>query len=763
VEKQHRGEVQEALIGWAVEALSRWAEASGERPATMSSETGEWLSNYGKLLSRQWDPKKGKGDRLQTIFSLVRPEKGKAVEPVFVSARPLSLETLLPDEESEEVTRAALWEGFAGEFGRLPTGDGRFETFTHLFRKYAWSVPCTYSEAGVSLYEEFKALAALMHASNGAERSDEKFLLVGGDIPGIQVFVYTITSKGAAKGLRGRSFFLQLLGDAVVRALRRELGLLPETNVIYAAGGNFMLLARAGSESALEKWQVKFNRALLDEFEGDLYLALAWEELPQSAVGTSGFADVREQLGAKVAAAKGRRFAEVVEAEETIEKRRGWATLFEPQGQGGLEYCQVCQREPRPGESLVEETTEVGETVRKCEQCLSLEALARDIAYDHLWMIVTEANAEAREEAGWKGTLARLTGFAYDFVHDPPHENTLGRVYALNTTDLKGTDAHGSRFVANVTPRIEEADREWVSEHHPDLEVPPGERIKDFALMALQSQGIPRVGVLRMDVDNLGAIFDQYLRGSMVQMSALSAALDLFFAEHLNRACRDVAAQGEHDNTIYVIYAGGDDLFVVGSWDRMPLLAERIRQDFTAYAGQNPHLTLSGGATLEGRKFPLYRAAERAGEAEGKAKEHTRSDGHQKDAFCLLGQVVEWEEEWELLRETEGLLSRLIAAGVPRSLLRVTQVLHAQFAAERRRSLRAEREAGQELTPSRLYWGRWVWMAAYSLTRLARGCPKEQKEDILRIQREWIESGKRIHFLGLAARWAEYQLRGGEK
>jgi CRISPR-associated protein Csm1 len=757
LDKRVRERLEEALIGWAVEALGRWAGiAARETPATVPDGASEWLSNYGQLLSSTWHPKDGKGDRLLSIFSLVRPRNGKPVQPLFVPARPLSLETLVPGEEGEAVSPRELWEGFAGEFGRLPKRDGRFETFIHLFYKYAWSVPCTYGEAGVSLYEEFKALAALMHASGGAERPAEAFLLVGGDIPGIQRFVYTITSKGAAKGLRGRSFFLQLLGDAVVRALRRELGGLPETNVIYAAGGNFVMLAPAESKAGLQGWQVKFNRILLEEFEGDLYLALAWEELLQSAVQAPKFADVREQLGMKVAAAKSRGFAEVVEED-------GWAALFQPQGRGGVDYCQICQREPRAGESLVEETTEAGETVRKCEQCRSLEALARDIAHDRLRMVVVQADEATREEEGWRGSLARLTDLSYLFEHDPMQAKRPGMIYVLNDTNLEHTDVHGFRFVANVTPRIEEVDREWVRKHHPDLELPRREHIKDFALIALQSKGIPRVGVLRMDVDKLGTVFSQYLRGSMAQVSALSAALGLFFAGHLNRICPDVAAGGEHDNTIYVIYAGGDDLFIVGAWDRMPLLAERIQEDFTKHTGHNPHLTISGGVTLEGRKFPLYRAAERAEEAEGKAKGHTRSNGRDKNAFCLLGQVVEWGEDWKSLRETEQQLSGLIDAGVPRSLLRVAQVLHAQFAAARRRAVRAKREPGREPTPGRLHWGRWAWMAAYSLTRLARGCPEKQEEEILRIQREWIESGERIHILGLAARWAEYQLRGGEK
>lgn len=755
MEEQRREEVQRILIGWAASALARWAgESPDEGFPSLSSDEENWLSQYGRLLSAAWQVD-GVGEELVSIFSLIRPPEGPPVDAVNVPARVLSLDSLLLDEAEAGTPPEDIWRGFIDGFNRLPEDKGRFEAFAYLFRKFAWAVPCTYEAPVVSLYEEFKALTALIHAADGAEEPAEEFLLVGGDVPGIQTFLYTLTSKGAAKGLRGRSFFIQLLGDAVVRALLRDLGRLPEMNVIYAAGGNFVLLAPAGKEALLEEWRARFNTLLLEEYAGDLYLALEWTELPAAHVRAPQFAEARKELGAKVAAAKGRRFSEVVETE-------GWEALFEPKGEGGEDYCQVCQREPKSGESLVSETTEAGETVEKCEQCRSFETLARAIAYHPLWMVVSEADA-SMEESGWQGTLTRLTGFAYRFEHDASEIRAPGTVYVLNDTDLETAGALGFRFIANVTPRIEPTDIDWVEKHHPDLELPPGEPIKDFALMALQSEGIHRVGVLRMDVDNLGAIFGQYLQSSMAQLSTLSAAMDLFFTGYLNQICWQVGAEGEHDNVIYVIYAGGDDLFVVGSWDRMPMLAEEIKQAFTQYTGQNPNLTISGGVTLEDRKFPLYRAAERAGEAEGKAKRYHRPDDGDKSAFCFLNQVVGWEE-WPQVREAEQVFLYLIGAGVPRSLLRTTQVLHALFISGRNRTARIEQELGREPTQRQVCWGRWTWMAAYSLTRLARGCPDlEEREQILQMQREWIESGERIHYLGLAARWAEYQLRGGEE
>ncbi|MBN1815277.1 MAG: type III-A CRISPR-associated protein Cas10/Csm1 [Anaerolineae bacterium] len=734
-------------------------------PTSISPGAGQRLSAYGQLLSSSWKPD-GKGDKLRSIFSLVKPPDGNAqVEQVFVLARPLSLETILPGEEDQVFSSSDLWSAFVGEFGRLSDGDKRFETFHHLFHKYAWAAPCTYGEAGVSLYEEFKALAALVHASGGAEQPADSFLLVGGDIPGIQGFVYTITSKGAAKGLRGRSFFLQLLGDAVVRRLVENLRLC-QANVIYSAGGNFTLLAPAGSETALAEWRTEFNQALLKEFEGDLYLALAWETLPPAAVGTSEFVAVRERLGASIAAAKSRRFTELVAQDD------GWTTLFEPQGKGGLDHCQVCQREPQPEEALISEPTEAGEPVKKCAQCLGFERLAYAIAHTPLWLTVAKADPAAQKE-DWQSTLAELTGFDYRFQKESPQASGPATVYILNPANPDESRDCGFRFVANVTPRIEEKDRRWARENHPDLELPRGEPIKDFELMALQSEGIPRVGVLRMDVDNLGAIFGQYLRGSMAQVSALSGAMDLFFSGHLNRVCVEVNALGEHENVLYIIYAGGDDLFVVGSWDRMPLLAERVRGDFATHTGGNPYLTLSGGVALEGRKFPLYRAAERAGEAEGKAKGYERADGRGKDAFCFLGQVVAWGEEWNLLREQKDNLLWLVGEDqenkarregerekrLDRALLQVVRSVHYLYYTGLREARKLAQREKRPLPDPKMFLGRWTWMHAYSLARIARRSRDEEIKRRIQELQKIILQPETVYLSGLAARWAEYLLR----
>jgi len=792
-----------ALINYGLGLMAH--ATRGDAPALRQQLGGSWpdydWSPYERVLIGQRDlSPPQQGERLLSIFSRVRLPEAEAQPPlVYYCPHLLELdrETLFPADKNKptDPKREVTWGRFVEAVTRVMEtdreGEALFETFYHLMYRHAWALPCTYGEEGVSLFEQWKAVAALAFATGEkwADGPGDKFTLIGGDIPGIQDFVYTITSKGAAKGLRGRSFFVQLLGDAVVRRLLTDLELC-SANVVYNAGGNFIVLGPRDSQATLQEWQAIFNRVLLDEFEGDLYLALAWEELPRSAAGMSAFADVRERLGAKVTAAKNRRFAEVV-------KKDGWEALFQPQGQGGLEYCQVCQREPRPGDKLVEETTEAGETVRKCAQCRSFETLARDIAYDKLWTMVTEASEAARREKGWRGTLARLTGFAYCFEHEPLKVSEPGTIYILNDTNLERAGAHGFRFIANVTPRIEEVDRQWVREHHPDLEVPSDEYIKDFALMALQSQGIPRVGVLRMDVDGLGRVFSEGVPDlSLPKLSTLSGALDLFFGGYLN-----VLVRTQAENNLYVIYAGGDDLFIVGAWHHLPDLAEAIRNEFKAFTGDHPALSLSGGITLEGAKFPLYRAAERAEEAERQAKGYKRSysreearegekaEGdkrpkeHEKDAFSFLDMVVGWED-WKLVRQQKDNLLWLIGEDeenqskredererrLPRALLQMVQSIHQLYRTGLRDAQRRVRRANRKRKPDKklplpnpqMFFGRWAWMQVYSLTQLAqRSKDDEAKARIMELQKQIMQPAT-VCYSGLAARWAEYFTRRPE-
>jgi CRISPR-associated protein Csm1 len=198
---------------------------------------------------------------------------------------------------------------------------------------------------------------------------------------------------------------------------------------------------------------------------------------------------------------------------------------------------------------------------------------------------------------------------------------------------------------------------------------------------------------------------------------------------------------------------------VVGSWHLLPLLAERLRNAFERYVGRNPFLHISAGITLEGRKFPLYQAAERAGEAlDGGAKKHEYTEKGlrlKKNAVHFLGQTVGWDD-FAQVRERADLLAKLVKReDVPRGLLQTLQMIYHRFLEDQKEARR------RGLSGEQVYYGPWMWRQAYALGRLARRYKEapEVTKDILALQK-WILEVGHIRHLGLAARWAEYLPRG---
>jgi CRISPR-associated protein Csm1 len=299
----------------------------------------------------------------------------------------------------------------------------------------------------------------------------------------------------------------------------------------------------------------------------------------------------------------------------------------------------------------------------------------------------------------------------------------------------------------------------WEAERqvHPDGEPWDFEDYANHSGGGEDQPGLPRLGVLRMDVDNLGLVFIQGLQfperegegqehrgwgdvirdqgkirrramASISRMATLSRQLNHFFSAYVPR----LLEEPEFDRC-QVIYAGGDDLFVIGSWDQLPGLARRIRHDFKAFCCGNPAFSISGGIILQRGKYPIYKGAQRAGNAESTAKTvrgewvgvQTGASGdeaplaawpHQKDGFTFLGVPILWEDfrfcaeiRDELvgdMAENRGLLGYL-----------------ARMAAENRLTVNGLiRSRGLDTASAwnEIAYAPWRWQTAYQLKRRYR-------------------------------------------
>jgi hypothetical protein len=141
--------------------------------------------------------------------------------------------------------------------------------------------------------------------ARGIGRRTAGGLLAKGDVSGIQRFLYQATEKGAARGLRGRSLYLQRLSEAAAPFVWHRLRL-PLTNLLYSGGGHFLLLARPSDEARLPEIRQEVLRRLAAFHSPAIALVLAAVPIRPHALHGEGLPQAFEALHRRLAQAKAR-------------------------------------------------------------------------------------------------------------------------------------------------------------------------------------------------------------------------------------------------------------------------------------------------------------------------------------------------------------------------------------------------------------------------------------------------------------------------
>jgi CRISPR-associated protein Csm1 len=320
----------------------------------------------------------------------------------------------------------------------------------------------------------------------------------------------------------------------------------------------------------------------------------------------------------------------------------------------------------------------------------------------------------------------------------------------LNRADLSppsvGTSVHDFRWVPAFTP---------LDAHR---------RIVELEAMADGSGGAPYWACLRLDVDNLGEVFRFGLgerRYSLSRIATLTFMLSLFFEGYVNRICAEVDPEGQH---LYLIYSGGDDLLLIGAWDRVVEAARRTREELVRFTGENPSLTVSAGLSLHHAKFPLYQAAREAGDQLDVAKHFRHADGHEKDACGFFGTLMSWDDLGWVRRWADGLVT-LIEKGtgdgdsgekLSRGFLFKLARIGAAGAMEDRHR-RATRQGLAEVSRSvGLHRARWRLVYDVAREHLAL------RDKLEALREELIERDVRPELVASLVRWVELKTRARE-
>ncbi|MEO0025994.1 MAG: type III-A CRISPR-associated protein Cas10/Csm1 [candidate division WOR-3 bacterium] len=613
-----------------------------------------------------------------------------------------------------------LWHCFTQEAGSLKGlgFDALVNRLLALLEKYTMFIPAAAyrSLADISLFHHLKlsaAIAACIYRtglepgevegliealkSEQVSGTGEVAALVGGDLSGIQEFIYNLRAEGALKSLRGRSLYLQLVSEAVAGRIL-DLFQLPRTNLLYCGGGHFYLLVPVVDNLAEKIAGVarEVDQVLLAVHQGRLSVTVAVERVRAEEFRLERFGRVWEGLHRQLAEMKRRRFHRLIESGE-------WQKVLGPVGVGGeAPGCAICGEELTRGEQEV------------CSLCDSFIQLGRQL-HQAKYLIEKPVAAHPLDRRDWNAVLAAL-GRSYSFVTDI-RSGTEEQVSILNSTELPAGDG-GFRFIATHVPQAEGKTAE----------------LKDIAGKA---DGVKRWGVLRMDVDRLGETFRKGLgeTASVSRLAMLSYLLSYFFSARVQA----LAQEDKFRDSIYLAYSGGDDLFVIGAWSQLPQFARRIYEEFQRFT--SGRLTLSAGIFVApAEKFPVYEAAQRAGDAEDQAKMMGRN------ALVFLDAFVSWND-YPDVRDITCQLVELLGDGyqVPRALL---SILNSSWV--------LERQSAQGEVPVFP-----VWRLLYALTRL-KARMKNMPEAVLKLDEleKLVVQGINLHpHLPLITRWAELRTR----
>ena len=384
-------------------------------------------------------------------------------------------------------------------------------------------------------------------------------------------------------------------------------------NLLYSGGGHCYLLLpnTATVAAAVEAWNLRFNDWLLDEFGSQLFIAHGFtaccgNDLTNTPAEQAPYTDMFRRVSAAIAAHKLHRYS----ATQLLRINSIGA------GEDGRE-CKICGRSDKLSQD-------------RCSWCDLFVSMSRQIINEEFFLVTREREDSHFSLPAGEGELHFCLTNEKTACSRWENGEAVVRIYSKNRI-LEG--------VPNAY-RIYVGDYAFAS---------------SMETLAENSEGISRLAVCRMDVDNLGHAFvsgyripgesdprkrDRYL--TIARTSAFSRQMSLFFKHRIN----DILDKPECGAklSVTIVYSGGDDVFLVGAWNDVITSAQRIQKEFTAFCGGS--LTLSAGISMHTDHFPIRQAAFHSAELEDHAKQMPG-----KDALSLFDPEEQHTYHWAEFRQ----------------------------------------------------------------------------------------------------------------
>lgn len=774
-----KGSFQEQIIGLA----DKWS-SSIDRP----DEGEEGVEGYENIKSK-WGNDFVNKVPLTSIFDYIlksnddvklnayKLSKLDVFDDEVVFPLPLTIDknNSLADQYKKHLQKFEL--EIAKLVHRNPAFPDFYESLLDILRNFLWCIPSAtnVSPANVNLYEHLKTTAGLAiclydyisekridSADNLQDliRQEDSLLMLCIDISGIQKFIYDIANKKAAKSLKGRSFYLQLLMQSIIDKILAHPDVMGfSANIIYASGGKaYLIMPNLDKvKKAINKIDNEIQEYLWKEYQGKIYsvfgtISFNYETCLNTNNGhftniiksysltpfeyikigkndkySLDLGDIWRIASDRASEAKHKKF---------ISKVKDFSIFNPEKYPEDSEKCAVTGVRYPKSEMINIEDDDKKELL-VCRQVADQYKLGEALKRGNYIVAYRGANKNVNFDI-------EILGIKYEVKSSetinslPINDFETATIFVLN----KGTEQLNISY-----PNVALKTAFYGGNIQPLNSNGSTKSFED--LVKISEDKRTKLGVLRMDVDGLGNIFingfdEKVQKKSFAAYSTLSFMLEVFFCGFIN----NIQLKSEFKDHIQILYSGGDDLFAIGRWEKIIDFAEKVQKEFKRFTGRKD-ITISAGVAIVDAKYPISKSSDLAGEAESEAKKWNNKT---KNAINFFGETVSWDEEFEYVK---GLKDQFIyfESVTGRALLHQIQ----NYKLIKDNGIKKET---QDLS--------YKWHSAYSLTRALERIKKEKNPDSYDfvesirkniLHNEKFGADRYLDLIAIAARWAEMELK----
>ncbi len=505
-----------------------------------------------------------------------------------------------------------------------------FNSLDSVLMNYLTFVPSAfyYDPPNITLYDHLKLTASLSNVIyRSKERSkDAPLMFIMGSASGIQKYIFnrslseSVDEKGT-KRIRGRSFYVRLYTEAIVNRILEGLSLY-RFNVIMQKTDGFIIIAPRTEENLERIRAIRKDIELFTEVSSrGLKMSIGWTEGtvkdlendddPENKKDISEFSKILEKLSSSVSKRK---------MQTLSDDRSNFYETIRPRKMPFNFFCRKCGR------------SEVKKRGDGCEFCKNEEYLGEKLPKsDERFIVGSKILFPESDHGPIKFIFGEWEYYYYIIERD--NIKKVGQNDEILCINRLSVD-NRQNFRLILQGFFSPMDRNGVISINDNLRTNQSEG-RDYRYLAMN----------KSDVDNMGLLINYgYKNLTISKYASTSLLLTTFFSVFSN-----IIAE---KHSVYIVYAGGDDVIAIGQENRVIEFSFDFQEAFDEWVSGK--MTLSTGIEIVHHKFPVLKLVDmteeqlerskKMGMINKDEKQLKTSKKMAKDSINIIGIVAPWEQ-----------------------------------------------------------------------------------------------------------------------